>query len=142
MPIIGAGSVGVFAGIGAVIQVFVDIINFVVGLIGESVSESEGEFNSLFESVSETFTAIGNLIAGVLEILTAIWDKYGDDIMSITSTVFGFIGDVISTALPILKVFLISLPGYLQQIGIKWASYLPSHSAIWGLISSIFKALL
>lgn len=140
MPIIGAVVSGVFAGIGAVIQVFVDIINFVVGLIGESVSESEGEFNSLFESVSETFTAIGNLIAGVLEILTAIWDKYGDDIMSITSTVFGFIGDVISTALAIIKGIFDFFAGLFTADWDKMGQALSTiTSAIWGLISSIFS---
>ncbi len=143
MPIVEAVVGNTFDGIGQVIQVFINIINFVVGLIQDSISDSEGEFNSLFEIISEVFTSIGEFISSVVEFLTDLWDKYGENIIAITSTVFGFITNVIQTAFTIIKGIFDFFTGLFTGDWEKMGEALSTiTSAIWDLIKNIFETAL
>ncbi len=103
MPTIQNVVETVFSVIGDVISVFVNIIDWLVENIKQFVVDNEELFTSVWETIEFTFNAIVEIIEIAIEIITKIWDTFGEYITKNITIVWDTISKVFKNALNIIK---------------------------------------
>ncbi len=145
MPMIQEIIGTVFGFIGESIDFFIQLIKDIINWFKEWTANNEetintikDKFSSLFEAVKSTFEAIVDRIEEALEFIVELWNKYGDEIMSVLEAVWDIIVTIIETAITIItdifNIFAALFKGDWEGL---WNGIKELFSNIWEGISSI-----
>ena len=95
---------------------------------------------AIFESI---FNTIGEIIKAFVQIATTLWNKYGEDIKSITEVAFGAIKTIIETVIGVIKgiinVALGLITGDWQR---AWDGVKQIFSSVWNGMKDLLPQLL
>ncbi len=107
----------VFDGLRPVIEAIVDALaavadwvtanwppmrDVILDVFNEISAWVEANWPAIRDTIVDVMTTIGEIIAEVLELVGAIWTRWGDEILLVTETIFKAIGPVIQAALDIV----------------------------------------
>lgn len=147
----------VFAKVEAIISRFgpvvISVIEAVVGFIAEHWPPIQAVILDVFEAISlwveenwpaiqETIvgvmTTIGEIIGAVVELVSAIWTRWGDEILLVVETVFGVIAPIVQAALDIVLGIIRTVTALISGDwdGV-WNGIKDTLAGVWDLIQGI-----
>jgi len=100
-------------------------------------------WNQVKAVMAGVFEAIRTLIAAFVQVASAIWNKYGNDIVAVITAAFNVISSVVTTALNVIKgiiqVVTSLIKGDWQGV---WEGIKNVTSSLWNGIQSIISSVL
>jgi hypothetical protein len=140
LPQIQAFFQSVFAAVGLVLQSFIAVIGQVINNVKQWLTDNQSTVNSIKQLFFTAFEYIKTTITTAINILTTIWNKYGQDIQNVIKTAWNVIVSVIKTAIDlvsgIFKVFTSLLQGDWSG---AWEAIKTTVSTVWDGIKSIIS---
>ncbi|MEC2070344.1 phage tail protein [Alkalihalophilus marmarensis] len=119
----------------------VDVMKRVTEAVIEWASSSEGTFEQLRESFSSFFNAVISLVTGFVQLLIAIWEAWGDDILAVLQTAWNLIVPVFQLALDlIIDVFNVFAALFQGDWKALWEAVKTLASNLWKNISNVIEA--
>lgn len=107
----------------------------VVPTLQKVVRYVQAEFPQISRTVCEVMTLVQELIATILPIIAALWQEYGDEIISIVALVFDTISKTIQAAMEMIRAIINIVLGIIQG---DWDRVL---NAVWSLVQTIFDLI-
>lgn len=93
----------VFMAIGEVIKAFVVLIDWLVDNLKQFVIDNEEILNDVFETFKDIFKSIIEIAKSFIELFQVLWDKYGENIKQITTTIWDTVSRLFQNGLNIIE---------------------------------------
>ena len=141
MPAITSAIEGAISFISGILSPFIDIIKSIIASFQGADGETNSAFSSIKNSISSVITAVQGVIKSFVSLISAIWDKWGDDIMSVVTTVFNALQPIIQTALTLIKNVIDTITALING---DWQGFFDGlkniASSAFELIKAVFTA--
>ena len=103
MPAITATIEGAFSVIGAVIGTAINVIKWLIDTFKEFGKENNETWIAARDLIVSVFEFIKTVITTFVTIASALWERYGDNILQITTVIFNTIKNTIESVFGIIK---------------------------------------
>ena len=142
MPAIVETVSGVIDDVLSFVEPLITVIQSLFQSFTDGESTTGEAFAAIQETISSVIEAVQTVIQTFVDLISAIWDEWGDDIMSVVSTAFNTISTVIKDVLAVINdvigVFIKLLKG-------DWEGAFESLKKVasdgWQLIKDIFNGI-
>ncbi len=138
LPQIQAFFQTVFAAVGLVLQSFITTVGQVINYVKQWFMDNQATVDSIKQLFFTAFEYIKTVIITAINILTTIWNKYGQDIQNIAKTAWNVIGTVVKTAIDLVSGIFKTFTALLQgDWSGAWEAIKSTVSNVWEGIKSI-----
>lgn len=103
MPEIQATFSFVFGIMETLVTGFVDIIGFLITWLHNWYKENQDTVNNIKDSFMEFFSIVTDFFKAFIDIVSELWDRYGEDILNIAKKYLKYLQDQFETVFEIIK---------------------------------------
>lgn len=126
--------------IGTILNPFIELIKYLISVFSDMENSTDSSFSGVREIITSVIGSIQEFIQAFIDVVTAFWDKWGQDILQFAKKYFEALKTQIETVLNIIKgIFLFFtslLKGDWEGMG---NALLSITENIWKLIKNIFN---